>query len=364
MSRLRLVGYFTSWGVDQRSYDVLDIPGSLLTHVNYAFANVSPNGECVLEDPDRAQSDFDQFRILKARFPHLRVLLSVGGWTFSKYFSEAVRTQLSRERFVNSCLRVLRDHPYLFDGFDFDWEYPGGGGLEGNGENIADRDNFTLFLSELRWRASQIDLKDLLVTIAIPANERACSQFDLLELDQIIDWFNVMTYDFAGAWSTMTALHAPLFSDPLAPSSVCAGDVLQNLKDILPANKLTMGIPFYGRGWSGVQDRNHGLYQPYQSIADGDTGDGCFSYRTLTSRTSSLDEFWNPGARSPWLYSSADHLMISHENTQSIGEKCAFIGRMELGGAMVWELSLDDEKHTLLRALHEGLRQSEGTASP
>lgn len=362
MSRPRLVGYFTAWGVDQRRYSVLDIPGSLLTHVNYAFANVSPSGECVLEDPDRTQSKLDQFRILKAKFPHLRVLLSVGGWTFSKYFSEAVRTQLSRERFVNSCLRVLQDHPHVFDGFDFDWEYPGGGGLEGNAEDAADRDNFTLFVRELRQRADYIELKHLLVTIAIPAGERAYSQFDLLGLDQFIDWFNVMTYDFTGAWSTTTGLHAPLFSDPLAPSSACAGDVLQKLKDILPANKLIMGIPFYGRGWSGVQDRHHGLYQPYQSIAEGDAGDGCFSYRTLTSRTTSLDEFWNPSARSPWLYSAADHLMISHENSQSIGEKCAFISRMELGGAMVWELSLDNEKHTLLRALHEGLGQCEGAA--
>ena len=359
MTQPRSIGYFTSWGIKQRCYDVQDIPGSLLTHVNYAFANVSPSGECVLDDPDWAQNTFAQFRILKAKFPHVRILLSVGGWTFSKFFSEAVKTQHSRERFVDSCLRVLRDYPYVLDGFDFDWEYPGGGGLEGNKENITDRENFTVFIRELRQRANRAELKRLLVTITIPAHEKTTSQFDLQGLNQDVDWFNVMTYDYAGAWSTITALHAPLFNDALAPSPTSVGDAMQRLKDILPAHKLVMGIPFYGRGWSGVQNIHHGLYQPYESVAKGDAGDGCFSYRTLVDQLSSLEEFWNPSARSPWLYSATDHLMISHENTQSIAEKCAFIHRTGLGGAMVWELSLDDKQHTLLRAVHEGLHRYE-----
>lgn len=358
MSPLRLVGYFTSWGVNQRRYRASDIPGDFLTHINYAFANVSEQGECVFETPREALRDTHEFRLLKDAFPHLRILLAIGGWTFSKYFSRAVRTRETRARLIASCLRLLKNHPGVFDGFDIDWEYPCGGGLEGNESHPDDRTNLTLFLQELRQSAESEGISDLLLTIAIPASDRAFTQFELSGLVSVVDWFNIMSYDFAGPWSPVTSFHAPLFADPEHPDTLSVAEIIERLKEVVPADKLVMGIPFYGRGWSGVSASNHGLYQPYQSIPNGDAGAGCFSCRSLSKRAASFDEFWHPNIKSPWLYSKTDGVVISNENTQSITEKCRFLLSANIGGAMVWELSLDNEQHTLLRALHDGVSDS------
>ena len=53
----RVVAYFVAWGVYGRNYHVSDIPADKITHINYAFANIS-NGECVLGDP---YADIDKF---------------------------------------------------------------------------------------------------------------------------------------------------------------------------------------------------------------------------------------------------------------------------------------------------------------
>ncbi|MFD0572751.1 glycoside hydrolase family 18 protein [Kitasatospora gansuensis] len=108
--------------------------------------------------------NFNQLKKLKAKNPNLKVLLSIGGWTYSKYFSDAAATDASRKKLVSSCLDMFIkgnlpvDAGYggagsaagIFDGIDIDWEYPGGGGHAGNHESAADKQNFTLLLKEFR----------------------------------------------------------------------------------------------------------------------------------------------------------------------------------------------------------------------
>ena len=137
----RVVGYFSSWSVYGRDFHVADLPGADLTHINYAFANLA-GGACVLGDPyadtDKAyegdswepgarRGSFHQLELLKARHPHLRTLLSVGGWTWSGAFSDMAATEVGRHRFAASCVELMVNHG--FDGLDVDWEYPVGGGL-------------------------------------------------------------------------------------------------------------------------------------------------------------------------------------------------------------------------------------------
>ena len=135
----RIVGYYASWGV-RRGAPVSAIRGELLTHINYAFARVTPEGlaalgdpcvdigECAagVEDPNPVPGgNFEQLRLLKQRFPHLKVLISFGGWSGSRYFSDAAATPEARRRFVESALDLfIRQHPGVFDGIDIDWEYP------------------------------------------------------------------------------------------------------------------------------------------------------------------------------------------------------------------------------------------------
>ena len=174
----RVVGYFLEWGIYGRGYRVKDVATSgsaaKLTAINYAFGNVAPDGAggiaCKLGDewadyqvpwtaeqsvtgteitwPRRILGNFQQLQALKERYPNVKVLISLGGWTWSRYFSDAALTPASRERFVASCIDLfikgnLPDPGWggmggpgaaagVFDGIDLDWEWPGSDGNAGN----------------------------------------------------------------------------------------------------------------------------------------------------------------------------------------------------------------------------------------
>ena len=223
----RIVGYFTEWGIYDRKYNVADIPADKLTHVNYAFAKIDDNGECAVCDPfaavDKAfpgdgsdagalRGNFHQMQILKKKHPHLKTLISVGGWTQSGRFSDAALTEASRGKFARSCVAFLTK--YGFDGVDIDWEYPCGGGMEGNKSRPADRENFTLLLAELR---KQLDARDkgdgrhYLLTFAAPTGPKMIEGIELAKAAPLVDWVNLMTYDFHGGWSPITNFNAPLY---------------------------------------------------------------------------------------------------------------------------------------------------------
>ena len=114
----KIVAYYTAWSIYAREFPVSEIPADRLTHINYAFANIV-GGECVLGDPwadvDKRYPDdppdppfrgnFGQLARLKERHPHVRTLISVGGWTWSGGFSDAAATAPARQRFARSCAR-------------------------------------------------------------------------------------------------------------------------------------------------------------------------------------------------------------------------------------------------------------------
>src|SRR6476469_6441388 len=143
------LGYFVDWGVYQRDYHVKNIEtsgsASKLTHINYAFGNVT-NGQCAIGDSyadydrfyDAASSvdgttdtwdtgalrgSFNQLRKLKAMHPGLKVIYSFGGWTWSGGFGQAAANATA---FANSCFNLVHDPRWngVFDGIDIDWEYP------------------------------------------------------------------------------------------------------------------------------------------------------------------------------------------------------------------------------------------------
>ena len=178
-SQLRVVGYLASWGVNSKGTRIADLPARDLTHIFYAFGLIDENGRRVFGDPCidigacRAASgnssarpappvntkmigatpagNFGALKLLKAKNPHLKLLISIGGWTGSGRFSDAALTQASRQRFTESALDLfIRRWPGLFDGIDIDWEFPVAGGMQGNVERPVDRENFTQLLADLR----------------------------------------------------------------------------------------------------------------------------------------------------------------------------------------------------------------------
>src|SRR5258708_31452487 len=72
-----LAGYYAGWSVGR--LPVSAIPADQLTHVLYAFANISPGGECVASNPAQDNANWQALQALKQAHPQLKLLLSIGG---------------------------------------------------------------------------------------------------------------------------------------------------------------------------------------------------------------------------------------------------------------------------------------------
>jgi len=372
-----VIGYYPGWGIYGRGFEIADLPGEKLTHVNYAFANVV-GGQCVLGDPwadverhlpgdpwSGPGSDapyfgnFRQLDLLQEQHPGLQTLISVGGWTWSGNFSDAALTPASRALFATSCADFMET--YGFDGIDIDWEYPGGGGLVSNTTRPEDPENFTLLLQALRSELNARGVatgRHYLLTIAAPAGADKIAKLEVEQIHPLLDFINVMTYDMNGAWSPVSNFNAPLYASPGDPTStpgINADAAIQNyLGRGVPAEKLVMGIPFYGRAVQGVADVNGGLFQSFTSVPFGTWDDGAsgatgmFDYADIATNyldQPGIDAYRDTDAGVPWLHEPASGLFLSYDDPASLALKKQYVLDNGLGGVMIWEMSsdLDDQ---------------------
>ena len=134
----RVVGYLASWGVGSKGTRIAELPARDLTHIFYAFGEIRDDGQAGVDNPG---TNFDELKQLKARNPHLKLAISIGGWTGSGRFSNVALTDSSRRLFAQSAIDLfISKHPGLFDGIDIDWEFPVAGGMDGNIERPVDKE--------------------------------------------------------------------------------------------------------------------------------------------------------------------------------------------------------------------------------
>jgi chitinase len=374
----KVVGYYIEWGIYGRDYQPADMPLEKLTHVNYAFANISEDGLIEIGDSYAAieklypgdawdqpyAGTYNQLNnVLREQYPHIQTLISVGGWTWSGRFSDVALTEESRVRFAESCVEFIRQ--YNFDGVDIDWEYPVEGGLASNTRRPEDGANYTLLLQELRDQLDQAGLEDdqtYLLTIASPAGWDKVRHLDIEALSDVLDFINIMTYDLRGAWDlSTTAHHAGFFENPDDPSD--GNDIAAKynvnwvvnefLNQGADPQKIVLGIPFYGRSWGGVSDPlgNGGLFQPASLVPPGTWDDwssgatGINDYFEIEEMISSgsYTRYWDDIAKVPYLYSPSQHQghFISYEDEESLTFKLDYILEEKLGGVMFWEVTGD-----------------------
>ncbi|CAF2689286.1 unnamed protein product [Rotaria sp. Silwood2] len=380
-----VVGYFTSWSVYQRNFFVNDIPADKITHINYAFAKIGLDGEIERGDNEAdtekffpgdswsqtLRGNFNQLIKLKDVYPHLRTLISVGGWTWSKNFSDIAMNDESRKKFAKSCVKFIEK--YAFDGIDLDWEYPVSGGHEHNIHRPEDKQNYVFILKELR---EQLDMaanqngKTYLLTVATGASPQCIADMDLVGMATYLDWINVMTYDYHGGWETKTGHNAPLYKNDAETvddiSSVCIKSKLNIHASIqayidagVSRNKLILGIPLYGRGWTGVTSTvQNGFSQSTSGqLPVGTWENGVFDYDHIKhSFCSSSSRYWDDASKVPFLYNSSTGIWISFDDETSIQLKCDYIKQECLGGVMFWELS-GDRNNELINVTINALKQ-------
>lgn len=366
----RIVGYFVSWGVYARDYHVPDVPADKLTHLNFGFANIS-GGECVVGDPwadtqlpypgdvygQPLSGSFHQLQLLKAAHPHLKTMISVGGWTWSSAFSAVAATPTSRATFAASCVDFVVT--YGFDGVDLDWEYPVSGGLVSG--SPADSANFTLLLAELRAQLDArevIDSREYLLSIAAAAGPGTIPNYQLDQIHPYLDWINLMSFDFFGGWSPVTGFLTPLYDSTETPAGFenwnTDSAVNSYLAAGVPPEKIQIAASFYGRGFAGVANVNNGLSQPFSGLPSGTWEAGVFDYSDIIANyVTPSTRHWHDVAQAPWHYDPATGVMISYDDAESIMAKAQYVLDRGLGGMMFWELSGDDDANTLLDAIDD-----------
>jgi len=319
-----------------------------LTRINYAFANIK-DGE-IIEGFSHDAENFATLHDLKKINPALKVLVSVGGWTWSGNFSDVSLTRQSRARLITSAVHFIERHQ--LDGLDIDWEYPNQVG-NGNVFRPEDKHNFTLLLAELRQRFSLEEKRlhrRLYTSIATGASQKFLDNTEMDKVQRYVDTVNLMTYDFYVGGPT-TGHDAPLFHNPADPKNVSAErSVDLFLQAGVPARKLVLGVPFYGRSWGEVASVNDGLFQ------SGKAAKGVhFSYPDLPNLLATgFIRHWDATASVPFLYNPQTQVFVTYEDPQSLAAKCRFVNQHHLGGVMFWEY-FNDSTGILLDAVHAGL---------
>ena len=351
---LKVIGYYADWTAAR--YPLATIPADKLTHVNYAFGKIGQDnrltwntglaneqvypGDCT--QPGCPHGLFNQITVLEKKHHHLRFLISVGGWTDSGPFYEMAATEPARQTFARSCADFLERYPQ-FDGIDIDWEHPVQGGLQPG--DPRDARNYVLLLASLR---KAIGARKLL-TVAASASPRGIDPIEYAEMAGILDWVNVMTYDFHSG-GKIAGFNSPLYNhdDPTGSRRNLHEAVQAIVSKGMPREKVLVGVPFYGRGWQGV-DSVHAWSPVTATIRVG----GYTTIATTFLKSPEYVRYWDDVAKVPWLYNASRKEWITYEDPQSMRLKGEYVVSQNLGGAMFWELSNDDG--TLLDALRGGL---------
>lgn len=305
-----VVAYVTSW-----THEIPD--PTTMTHINYAFGHVNDSFDGVrIDNPDRLRMIVG----LKSKNPSLKVMLSIGGWGSGR-FCEMASSAENREAFAKDCRNVVRD--FGLDGIDIDWEYPTQS-TAGISSSPDDTENFTLLMRDLRHALG----KKHLLTAATVCNAK---YIDFRSCIQYMDFVNVMAYDMGNP----PKHHSALFPSPISSYCTSSLAVEEHLKAGVPANKLVLGMPFYGRG-----DRND---------------DGLKEYDRTKKLPKGYERRWDDIGKVPYITNNHGNLVRGYENTRSLAYKCQYVLDHHLRGGMYWDYASDnsqgDERMTLYLSL-------------
>ncbi len=431
---LKKVAYFDQWGIYVNQYypKTLDDSGlaDKLDVIEYAFENIDPSNLTCFEatkashsgddgekDPNAGdgagdqfadyqksydagtsvsgqadgwdqplKGNFNQMKELKAKHPNLKILISLGGWTYSKYFHDVALTDDSRQKFAKSCIDMFIKGNLpgvadgaaagIFDGFDFDWEYPGVVGHLGNHIGDEDKANYTKLLAEFRKELDATG-SGKLMSAALAAGQDKIAHYETDKIAKYLDFADVMTYDMHGGWEAQgpTNFQAPLKesakdpSNPVPPGKLkysVATAVTAWTKGLpeygitggFPANKLYLGIPGYWRGWTGVQDGGaHGLYQkatdpsPQFNFSQQKGVAMWKELKTAGLTDNSADNFSDPDGGT-YIYDGTN--WYGGCTPDDIKNKEQWAASQGLGGAFIYSLEDDDPQSTIGNAFVGG----------
>ncbi|PLW13396.1 hypothetical protein PCANC_25004 [Puccinia coronata f. sp. avenae] len=345
--------YFVNWAIYGRHHFPWDVPVQSVTHVFYAFANVRPeSGEVYLTDSwadeqihwaDKGDSwndsgnnlygCFNQFRQLKQKNRHLKLILSIGGWSYSANFAPATDSEQKRQKFADSAISLMEN--YGLDGLDVDWEYA---------TNDKEADQLVDILRRCRSGLNKLknkknDQTNYILTIAAPCGPNHYKQLHIKEMNRYLSFINLMAYDYAGSWDTIAGhqanLHLTNSSAVNQGNFSTAAAVEYYMSQSVPASSLVIGMPLYGRSFLNTQ----GIGQPYNGLGQGNWEPGIYDYKTIPMENAKLVE--DMKAVGAYTYNPSSKELVTFDTPNTVRRKVKYIQKQGLGGVMWWESSGD-----------------------
>ncbi|CAF1166877.1 unnamed protein product [Adineta steineri] len=346
--------YFTNWSQYRSSFGYFDpsyIDPSLCTHLYYAFANIniktrSPSPFEINDIQSLSKGMYEQINLLKTKNRRMKTLLTLGGASVnSTQFRNVFQHDKIRREFIRNTIKYLRK--YKFDGLDLDWEYP---------ITEKDRQIFSLIVRDYRLEfqneASLTNRTRLLLTAAVAAYQpKIQAGYDIQEISLFLDYINLMTYDYHGSWNSYIGFNSPLYprSTEIDDQRFLNQQATVNtwLEGGCPSSKLILGLGMYGRTFK-LKSKTNPDIKPYApSIGAGLPGNftrnsGFLSYYEICDliKKQNWSTKYDKEQQVPFAYKNDQ--WVGYDNQQSIEQKCYFIAKQNLAGAMIWSLDLDD----------------------
>ena len=310
----RVIGYYPQWVQGSFTPDKIDY--SVITHVIHSFAWPDEEGNILHYDNMLSQSVTNTVHDNGAK-----ILLCFGGWGQSWGFSSSTSTPELREIFIDNIISICET--YNYDGVDIDWEQP---------VSITEKNNLTSFIIDLREAFDSL-YPDWIISMAIPISNWSGQYYDFNQLKQSVDFFNAMTYDIHGSWTSHAGHNSPLYQSPPGDpdGSVNTGiNYLVNTRGI-ESTKVNVGIPFYGKEYntSGINQAFTGdavarLYNEYHGLIN-----------------NGWNYIWDSNGQVPYLQNTSQNKIITIDDSLSVSIKSGYAISNNLGGLMIWALGYD-----------------------
>jgi chitinase len=360
-----IVGYYPGWQWYDRNKLVKPstIDYSKYSILQYAFMNLNAEGHLQITDPwgdknlllgdinwsvapagydasfDFGNPDYHVPQTSLSHFAHqnnVKLLMSIGGWTQSIHFPAVSADPAKRANFIADCVTICE--LYNLDGIDIDWEYP---------NSSTEGTQLLTLLTELREALNALEMslnRELLLTAAVSANGDYMQHLPWQELSSTLDIIQLMSYDFYGAWDPLLTHHAPLFAPEQGnPEWTCDAAVQRLLNEYsVPSEKITMGIPFYGRTQLGSTDVE--LFATGNGNVDllhFGNDEGTPLYYSILNMQEEFYFFWDETAMAVYGISPNNFSFLTFDDTESVERKADYIMQQNLRGAIIWEITGD-----------------------
>jgi len=324
----QIVGFYPYW--EQKKFPPCVAINDNINLLYHAFVSVDKNGNLVVP------KNFDNKEIIDiAKNKNIKVILSVGGGNTSSYFSSVLNNPLLFQNFADQLVNFIQKNKY--NGVDIDWEFP---------KNSNDSLNLNKFVQFLRQSLGN----DYIISVDLPYANYTGRYFDIDFLKHFVNYFIVMTYDYAGAWSHISGYNAPL------KSGFCnTHDIQKSIEYWLArgvdSKKIFLGIPFYGRAFNADEPCQE-FNQSYAA-----------TYRNILSllKNENYQYFWDFMTKTPYLVNKKDKIYYSFDDSSSINDKIRYAFQMNLGGIAIWEITQDivDNHHLLLPEIVQTIKNNQ-----